>query len=94
VEIKNMKTFEEFLEEKYDEINSNSNNMNREFEMARDRWFENLDVQEVIDYAEEWMKKYKIELLSKIAENLIKYADPKAQYDGLFASKLAELILN
>lgn len=88
-----MKTFEQFLEEKYDEIDNDSNNMNKEFESRRDAWFENLDVQEVIDYAEEWKKKYQIELLPKIAENLIKYADPKAQYDGLFASKLAELIL-
>jgi len=49
-----METFEQFLEEKYDEINSNSNNMNKEFESARDSWFENLDVQELIDYGQEF----------------------------------------
>lgn len=45
-------TFETYLEEEYDKINTNSNNMNPEFESARERWFENLDIQEVMDYAE------------------------------------------
>lgn len=65
----NQKTFEEFLDAKYDEINSNSNNMNPEFEAARDRWYSNLDVQELIDYGQEygeWMNiEGKEEVLNK-----------------------------
>ncbi len=48
-------SFESYLEEYYEQnVNSNSNNMNPEFESARDGWFSNLDVQEVIDLAETW----------------------------------------
>ena len=65
-----MKTFEEFLEEKYDEINSNSNNMNPEFESARDRWFEKLDVQELIDFGEEYGKYVEYETTSNIQDKL------------------------
>ena len=51
-------SFENYLEEYYEEnVNSNSNNMNEEFESARDSWFSNLDVQEVIDHAETWGAK-------------------------------------
>jgi hypothetical protein len=51
-------SFESWLENWYEEnVNNNSNNMNPEFEDARDAWFSNLDVQEVIDFGDEYGKE-------------------------------------
>lgn len=48
-------SFENWLEDWYEEhVNNNSNNMNEEFESSRDSWFSELDVQELMDFAEEW----------------------------------------
>lgn len=59
--MKNKQTFEEFLEEKYSEMYTGSKDG---FEVSIDYWFSQLDVQEVIDYAEEWgeliRKEYEI----------------------------------
>ena len=71
-----MKSFETFLEEKYDEINSNSNNMNEEFENARDSWFENLDIQELMDYGQEFGREVYEDGLKKGREDFIKYITP------------------
>ena len=53
-------TFTEFLEERYDEIDNDSNNCNEAFEGRRDTWFAELDPQEVIDYAEDWNQQENI----------------------------------
>lgn len=45
------KTFEEFLEDKFSEEFTGSKDG---WEVSLDIWFAQLDVQEVIDYAEEW----------------------------------------
>lgn len=65
-----MTTFEEFLEDKYDDINTNSNNMNEEFENARDSWFENLDVSELISYGEQYGKLVAYETASDISDKI------------------------
>lgn len=52
------KTFEEFLQDKFmEDYHGTKDNC----EDAEERWFENLDVQEVIDYAEEWGSEKKVE---------------------------------
>jgi hypothetical protein len=64
-----MQTFEKYLEEV---CHSYTNNSPEGFE----RWMENLDVQEVIDYAERWGKiqilEAQIQTLKEIRENLNK----------------------
>lgn len=65
-----MKTFEEFLEEKYDELDNDSNNMNVEFEGRLDRWFSNLDVEELINYGEEYGKYIEYETISDLQDKL------------------------
>lgn len=65
-----MNTFQEFLDEKYDEIDNDSNNMNEEFEGRRDRWFEKLDVQELIDFGEEYGKYVEYETTMAIQDRL------------------------
>ena len=65
-------TFEQFLEERYEKINSNSNNMNPEFENARDAWFESLDVQDLIDYGEIYGKLRFIEGKQAVLEQFKK----------------------
>ncbi len=44
-----MKTFDEFLEEKFD---SQFHGTKDQYESAMDNWFSNLDVQELIDYGQ------------------------------------------
>lgn len=65
-------TFNEFLEDKYDEINSNSNNMNPEFESARERWFETLDVEELINYGDDYGRYVAYETASDINDKITK----------------------
>ncbi len=65
-----MNTFEEFLDEKYDEIDNDSNNTNEAFEGRRDNWYENLDVQEIMDYAQEYAKYVQFETVSEIQDKL------------------------
>ena len=64
-----MKTFEEFLESIYDELDNDSNNMNEAFEGRRNTWFENLEVDQVMKYAELWGKKIRIEAKEEILNN-------------------------
>lgn len=47
-------TFEKFLENKFAE---QYQGLDDEMPDAQNDWFDNLDVQEVIEYAEEWHKK-------------------------------------
>ena len=67
-----MQTFNEFLEEKYDELDSDSNNMNEGFENRRDSWFENLDVQELIDFGEKYGKYIAKETALNIVDEISK----------------------
>ncbi len=58
-----MQTFEEFLDAWYEEnINNNSNNMNEAFEGARDRWYSELDVQELMDFGQMYGAKIALEV--------------------------------
>lgn len=63
-------TFEQFLDDKYDELDNDSNNMNEAFEGRRNSWFENLDVQELINYGEEYGKYVAYETLSNIQDKI------------------------
>lgn len=65
-----MMTFEEFLDEQYDEIDNDSNNMNEAFEGRRNSWYENLDIQEVINYGEKYGKYVAYETISTIQYEL------------------------
>lgn len=60
-------TFQEFLEEKCEESESDIINKDN-YEAVGDRWFENLDVQELIDYGEEYGKYVRYETLSNIGD--------------------------
>lgn len=53
-----MTTFESYLEEKFnEELEIGGVPITKDnYEAMSDRWFESLDVQEVIDLAEEWGK--------------------------------------
>ena len=44
-------TFEEFLEYTFDKYNVG---IKDNYEADMDRWFSNLDVQDIIDWAEDW----------------------------------------
>lgn len=64
-----LKSFQEFLEEKCEE--SESNIMTKDnYETVADRWFENLDVQELIDFGEEYGKYVEYETVSDIQDKL------------------------
>jgi hypothetical protein len=65
----NMNTFQQFLEEKCEEQESDTINKDN-YEAVGDRWFENLDVQELIDFGEEYGKYVAYETLSKIQDEL------------------------
>lgn len=64
-----METFEQFLESIYDELDNDSNNMNEAFENRRNSWFENLEVDQVIKYADLWAKKIRIEAKEEVIKN-------------------------
>lgn len=64
-----MQTFQQFLEEKCDEIESDIISKDN-FEAVADRWFENLDVQELIDFGEEYGKYVAYETLSNILDQV------------------------
>ena len=64
-----MMTFNEFLEEKCDEQESDIISKDN-CEAVADRWFENLDVQELIDFCEEYGKYVEYETLSEIGDKI------------------------
>lgn len=67
-----IQTFEEFLEEKFNE-NDEIGGMpitKDNCESMIDSWFENLDVQELIDYGEEYGKYVAYETVSEIQDKL------------------------
>lgn len=64
-----MKTFNEFLEEKCDEQESDIITKDN-CESVADSWFENLDVQELIDFGEEYGKYVAYETVSDIQDKL------------------------
>lgn len=63
----NMYTFEEWLEEKFDEQFTGTKD---QVEDALDNWFSNLDVQELIDYGQEYAKYVQYETVSDIQDKL------------------------
>lgn len=64
-----MKTFQEFLEEICEEQESDIINKDN-YEAVGERWFENLDVQELIDFGEEYGKYVEYETTSNIQDRL------------------------
>ncbi len=64
-----MNTFQQFLEEKCDEQESDIINKDN-YEAVADRWFESLDVQELIDFGEEYGKYVAYETLSNISDKI------------------------
>lgn len=62
-------TFNEFLEEKCDEQESDIINKDN-YEAVADRWFENLDVQELIDFGEEYGRYVAYETASDIGDKI------------------------
>lgn len=69
-----MITFQEFLEEKCEEQESDIINKDN-YEAVGERWFENLDVQELIDYGEEYGKYVAYETVIDIQDKLCKQAN-------------------
>lgn len=67
-----MQTFTQFLEEKYDEMDNDSNNMNEAFENRLTNWFLNLDVEELIDYGDEYGNYVAYTTASDICDNITK----------------------
>ncbi len=65
-----MMTFQEFLEEKCDESESDIISKDN-FEAVADRWFENLDVQELIDFGEEYGAYVAYETASNISDKTV-----------------------
>ena len=61
-----METFEQFLESIYGELDTDSNNMNEAFEGRLNTWFENLEVDQVMKYAELYGMKIRIEAKEEI----------------------------
>ncbi len=64
-----MNTFQEFLEEKCDESESDIISKDN-YEAVADRWFENLDVQELIDFGEEYGKYVEYQTVMDIQDKL------------------------
>lgn len=64
-----MNTFQQFLEEKCDESESDIISKDN-FEAVADRWFEKLDVQELIDFGEEYGKYVEYETTNAIQDRL------------------------
>ena len=60
-------TFEEWLEEKFDEDFNGTKNQAKN---ALDNWFSNLDVQELIDYGQEYATYVQYETVSDIQDKL------------------------
>lgn len=65
-----MTTFQQFLDEKYYGIDNDSNNMNEVFEARRDKWFKNLDIQEIINFGEEYGAYTAYETASDIGDKI------------------------
>lgn len=65
-------TFEEFLQDKFEGIREIGGVpiTKDNFEHASETWFERLDVQELIDYGEEYGRYVKYEVLSNIGDML------------------------
>lgn len=64
-----IQTFQEFLEEKCEEEESDIISKDN-FEAVGDRWFENLDVQELIDFGEEYGRYVAYETASDISDKV------------------------
>ena len=68
-----MNTFQQFLEDKFmdlEEIGGMPITKDN-YESMSESWFENLDVQELIDYGEEYGKYVAYETLSNIGDEII-----------------------
>lgn len=96
-----MKTFEEFLEDKFVKIAEGM--LDDDLPDAFDNWLGTLDGDEYMEYAQQYGEKCwidgKEEILDafkpnieKIQEGLMKYTNPKPEYDGMMAGDLAEKI--
>jgi len=94
-----MNTFQQFLEEKCDEQESDIINKDN-YEAVADRWFENLDVQELIDYGEEYGKKcyeegmeysHKVEVGQKIIAG-VDFTEPLDSLASITGSKLSDML--
>ena len=66
-----MNTFQEFLEERCEEQESDIINKDN-YEAVGERWFENLDVQELIDFGEEYGKYVAKETALNIVDEISK----------------------
>ena len=66
-----MNTFQQFLEEKCDEQESDIINKDN-FEAVGDRWFESLDVQELIDFGQEFSEYVAKETALNIVDEISK----------------------
>ncbi len=75
-----MNTFQEFLEERCGEQESDIITKDN-YEAVGDRWFENLDVQELIDFGEEYGKYVEYEITSALQDKLT--VDTLRLYDEL-----------
>ena len=62
-------TFQQFLEEKCEEQESDIMNKDN-YEAVADRWFESLDVQELIDFGEEYGRYVAYETASEIGDKI------------------------
>ena len=67
-----MTTFTDFLSDKYDELDNDSNNANEAFNNRRDRWFSNLDVEELIEYGDEYGAYVAYKTASDIGDTITK----------------------
>ena len=65
----NMTTFQEFLEDKCAKIESDILTKDN-YEAVQDRWFENLDVQELIDFGEAYGRLVAYETASDISDKI------------------------
>ncbi len=77
-DMNNMKTFETFLQEYWME-NEAEGQTKDQCEDAEENWESNLDVQEVIDLADEYAK----ELVGNLKIEVQKYTNPKPEFDGI-----------
>ena len=64
-----IQTFQEFLEEKCGKIESDVMTKDN-YETVQDRWFENLDVQELIGFGEEYGRYVAYETASDISDKI------------------------
>ena len=102
-----MKTFEDFLQDKFMDLREIGGMpiMKDNAEDMFDNWLSNLDGQEYMDFAEEWGEKRFLDgkelvlktfepNIEKLKQMLMKYTDPKPQYDGMTAGSLSKLFID